>query len=176
MVYVGHSYLITTSGIYNYIRLLFILYFLNLLQAPQHVLAFFLEEWLILSFLKGLCSLSCSLNKAMVNSHGPSSQDILTPRDTPNILCMPDLISLPLLWSCNTIFPCNFGTINPLIIVISFLSCLLKKKLEAPQLPYRSQNFWVSSIFVVAPCRSILYSGNKTTRISEIMASGTGII
>lgn len=130
-------------------------------------------ECLILSFLKGLCSLSRSLDHAMVNSHHRTLSNQEAPK---SILCMPDLIFLPLLWSCNTIFPCNFGTINPLIIVISFLSCLLKKKLEAPQLPYRSQNFWVSSIFVVAPCRSILYSGNKTTRISELMASGTGII
>lgn len=44
MVYVGHSYLITTSGIYNYIPLLFIMNVLEYLQACQHVLALFLEE------------------------------------------------------------------------------------------------------------------------------------
>jgi hypothetical protein len=56
---IGHMVL---AGIYNYLPLLPMLYFLHPQQAPQQVLALFLEEWLIPSFLMGLHPLSSRLD------------------------------------------------------------------------------------------------------------------
>ena len=48
----GH---VALTGIHNHLPLPSILYFLHPWQEP-HVLALFLQEWPIPSFLKGLCS------------------------------------------------------------------------------------------------------------------------
>lgn len=48
----GH---VALAGIHNHLPLPSILYFLHPWQEPQQVLALFLQEWPIPSFLKGLC-------------------------------------------------------------------------------------------------------------------------
>lgn len=80
VLYVGHSYLIITCGIYNYIPLVSILYFLHHLQAPQQVLALFLDEWL--TFTPETSVIFVMLPRlGYGNSCWLSSQDNVAPRE-----------------------------------------------------------------------------------------------
>lgn len=61
VIFVSATGHMTLAGIYNYFPLLFILNFLYSQQAPYQVF-FFLSWKLILSILKGLCSLPSSVD------------------------------------------------------------------------------------------------------------------
>lgn len=110
--------------IYNYLPILFILYFINTQKTLPEVLILLLEKWSIYSFLNDLCPFSCRLDWVGV-SHWLKSPDMVSQREV-----LKDLLNtrynIPYL-PCGKVIQLPFGgwslSITP---HNTFIDCCLK--------------------------------------------------
>jgi hypothetical protein len=109
------------------VLLLPILYFLHALQAPQQVLAPFLDEWphtfipdgsVPFVMLAGLGC--CSVPLTLITGHGSTKRH---PKESP---ALQTTSFLPLLWKDNPISPWLSGSITSPNTVFLFLACWIK--------------------------------------------------